>query len=227
MKATLASLFALASKVAQSELMKYLFEIFIVFLGVYLAFLLTDYQESLRERDIRVQHYESLALELRLLANVLKFEENKLHAHMKVVEEINQGNRPRIPPSDLLFVYTGSLVESAFNSRHFEALDSDIVREIIQGSFGLKLLEEQIDSFNKKATVLLPTLANHEQCCYGEDGQLLNHWQWYPRIVQEIYELNQQAYKGITENAIPDLRENIRKMRNLPPTESSTTQARR
>lgn len=74
MKATLASLFALASKVAQSELMKYLFEIFIVFLGVYLAFLLTDYQESLRERDIRVQHYESLTLELRMVANMLKIE---------------------------------------------------------------------------------------------------------------------------------------------------------
>ena len=222
MKATLASLFALASKVAQSELMKYLFEIFIVFLGVYLAFLLTDYQESLRERDIRVQHYESLALELRMVANMLKLEEEKLHAHMKVVEEINQGNRPRIPPSDLLFVYTGALVDSAFNSRHFEALDSDIIREIVQGSFGLKLLEKRIDSFNNKATALLPTLVNHEDCCYGEDGQLLDHWQWYPSLVQKIYELNQQAYEGITENAIPDLRENIRQMRNLPSSDPST-----
>lgn len=140
------------------------------------------------------------------------------------MEEINQRNQPRIPPSDLLFVYTGSLVESAFNSRHFEALDSEIIREIILGSFGLKLLEEQIDSFNEKANALLPTLANHEECCYSEDGQLLDHWQWYPSLVRNIYQLNQQAYEGITKNAIPDLREYIRQMRNLPPSDPSSTE---
>ncbi|MYF01469.1 MAG: hypothetical protein F4227_00380, partial [Gammaproteobacteria bacterium] len=113
-----------------------MFEFFIVFLGVYLAFLLTGFQEDVRERDIRVQHYENFVIELGTLAEMLKLEKPKLDKHMKVVEEIARGNRPNIPPSDLFFVYSASIRDAAFNSRHFEALDSDIVRQIIDGSFG-------------------------------------------------------------------------------------------
>lgn len=222
MKAPLASSLALVSKIAQLEVVKYLFEIIIVFLGVYLAFLLTDFQDAARERDIRVQHYESLALELQVLAQSLEFEEEKLREHMKVVDEIDQGKRPRIPPSDLLYIYTGSVRDAAFNSRHFEALDSDIVQNIIRGSFGLSMLEKKIQSFNDKSNALLPILVTNEDCCYGEDGRLLTHWQWYPRLITEIYNLNQEARKGITNQAIPDLQESIRQMRNLAPNDSAT-----
>ena len=60
-----------------------------------------------------------------------------------------------IPPSDLLFYYHGSIREAVFNSRRFEALDSEIVRNIMHGSFGLLMLEKQIESFNEKSTSLL------------------------------------------------------------------------
>lgn len=224
MKAPLASTLALVSKITQLEVVKYLFEIIIVFLGVYLAFLLTDIQESVRERDIRVQHYESLALELHVLAQSLEFEEEKLRKHLRVVNEINQGKSPQIPPSDLLYTYTGSVRDAAFNSRHFEALDSDIVQNIIRGSFGLSMLEKQIQSFNEKSNALLPVFVANEDCCYDEDGQLLDHWQWYPRLITDIYNLNQAAREGITNQAIPDLQESIRQMRNLPPTKPQDSQ---
>ena len=204
--------------------MKYLFEIIIVFLGVYLAFLLTDFQDAVRERDIRVQHYESLALELQVLASNLEFEEVKLREHLRVVEEIDQGKRPQIPPSDLLFIYTGSVRDAAFNSRHFEALDSNIVQNIIHGSFGLSMLEELVESFNHQSNALLPVLATNEDCCYDEDGKLLKHWQWYPRLITDIYNLNQAAREGITNQAIPDLQESIKQMRNLPPSDSKDLQ---
>ena len=222
MKALLTSVMAVASKVFQSDWIKYVFELFVVFLGVYLAFLFTDFQEASRERDIRVQHYESLVLELQVLVQSLRVEEEKLIAHMKVVDDIAQGKRPKIPPSNLLFVYPGSLRDAAFNSRHFEALDSEIVNQIIQGSRGLQWLEKSIESFNDKSHALLPLLANEEDCCYGEDGQLLDHWQWYPQLVQEIHQMIQIASIGIVERAIPDLQENIGRMRRLPPLEPTS-----
>ena len=222
MKAVLASALVLIGKVAQLEVTKYLFEILIVFLGVYLAFLLTDYQEAMKERDLRVQHYESLALELQGLAFTLGVEEQKLRAHVHVVEEIDQGKRPRIPSSDLLFVYPGFVRDSAFNSRHFEALDSELVKEIINGSFGLSLLEKQIESFNDQSTALLPIVATNEESCYGEDGQLQAHWQWYPRLVRDIDQMIRNAREGIVNNALPDLRESIRQLRNLTPSESNS-----
>ena len=217
MKAFIASALALVSKVLKLEVFKYLFEFFIVFLGVYLAFVLTDYQEDQRERDIRIRHYENFAVELAALAEMLEFEKIKLDAHMKVVDEIAQGTRPHIPPSDLLFVDATALRDAAFNSRHFEALDSEIVQQIITGSFGVAFLKARVESFNEKSNALLPTLANREECCYDENGQLLDHWQWYPSLVQAIYQLNRVAHDGILNRAIPDLHANIRRIRNLPP----------
>lgn len=151
MKATLASAFAIVSKVAHSELMKYLFELLIVFLGVYLAFLVTDYQEAVKERELRVQHYESLVFELQTLVNYLDFEQQKLRVHLKVLDDIDQGKRPRIPSGNLFFVYPGSVRDAAFNTKLFEALDSDIVQNIIEGSFGLKWLEKEIELFNERS----------------------------------------------------------------------------
>ena len=222
MKAFLASVLALVSKVMNLEVFKYLFEIVVVFLGVYLAFLLADYQEEQRERDIRVQHYESFVFELATLAHLLEMEKVKLAKHVQVVEEIAQGKRPHIPPSDLFFVYTGSLRDAAFNSRHFEALDARIVQQIIDGSFGLAFLAAQVESFNEKSNALLPTLAHREECCYTEDGQLLEHWHWYPSLVTEIFEMNRRAHDGILNRAIPELQANIRRVRNLPPLDATS-----
>ena len=194
-------------------------------MGVYLAFLFTDLQDNARERAIRVQHYQSLSLELSILASTLEIEEQKLLAHMKVVAEIDKGTRPPIPPSDLLYYYHGSVRDAAFNSRHFEALDSEVVRNIIHGSFGLSMLEKQIESFNEKSTALLPVLTTKVECCYDEDGQLLVHWQWYPRLVKDIYRLNQMVHDGITKRAVPDLEESIRQMQGLPPSDSDETRS--
>lgn len=222
MKAFLASVLALVSRVMNLEVFKYLFEIVVVFLGVYLAFLLADYQEEQRERDIRVQHYENLVVELRALSHLLELEQIKLDRHMKVVEEIARGTRPDIPFSDLLFVDSASIRDAAFNSRHFEALDARIVQQIIDGSFGLAFLAALVESFNEKSNVLLPTLAHREECCYTEDGQLLEHWQWYPNLVTEIFEMNRRGHDGILNRAIPELQANIRRIRNLPPLEATS-----
>lgn len=217
MKRIFASAVAIVTRIARTEAMRYLFEVLIVFLGVYLAFLITDHQESNREREIRVQHYESLAGELAVLASILDAEEQKILVHMKIVEDIDQGKRPNIPPSDLLFVYPGSVRDSAFNSKHFESLDPDIVHKIIRGSFGLSLLEQSVESFNAQSFALLPLQATQEECCYDEEGKLLAHWQWYPRLVRDIHTLNRTAREGIIGQAIPDLRESIRKIQGLPP----------
>lgn len=58
--------------------LRYFGEFAIVFVGIYLAFLLTDYQEELRERKVRVKFYENLIREFDSLAGHLELEEQKL-----------------------------------------------------------------------------------------------------------------------------------------------------
>ena len=84
------------------DVARYAVEFIIVFVGVYLAFLLTDYQEELREREVRVKYYESLIQEFRIMIAYLDGEEEKLQKHLVIANEIESGNLVEIPVSDLM-----------------------------------------------------------------------------------------------------------------------------
>ena len=76
--------------------------------------MLTDYQEELREREVRVKYYESLILEFNSLVGHLDIEERKLLKHLAIADEVEQGKRPMIPVSDLLFGFRDGIVSAAF-----------------------------------------------------------------------------------------------------------------
>lgn len=121
------------SKISGSDIARYVLEFVILFVAVYLAFLLTDYQEELREREVRVKYYESLILEFGLLLQHLDNEAFKLEGHLKIIEVIENGKRPFIPISDMNFPFLGGVVDAAFEGRYFEALDRGILRNIVSG----------------------------------------------------------------------------------------------
>ncbi|MGB0495760.1 MAG: hypothetical protein ACPGJI_05330 [Kangiellaceae bacterium] len=54
------------SLLLSSRSKKYFFEFFIVFFGVYLAFVFTDYQEALRDKKIRIKYYNALIQEFEI-----------------------------------------------------------------------------------------------------------------------------------------------------------------
>ena len=184
----------------------YAFEVFIVFLGVYLAFMVTDYQDEIRDRDVRIKYYDSLIFEFRGLIRHLDGEEAKLRRHLAVVEDIEKGNRPHIPASDLHYVYPAAVVAAAWEGRNFESLRTQDLRSIISGTPALTTLEELVRMMNQlSATVLLPAQIQSENCCYRDDGQLREEFAWYPRVVGEIHVLNRELRSVVVEQALPDL----------------------
>lgn len=68
-------------------------ELVVVFVGVYLAFLASDYQEELRDRDVRIKYYEALILEFETLARHLEEEHEKIRRHLAVIGEIEAANQ--------------------------------------------------------------------------------------------------------------------------------------
>ena len=193
------------SKFPWTDVARYIVEFAIVFVGVYLAFLLTDYQEELREREVRVKFYENLILEFTILAKHLDVEEQKLLKHLAIIEEIEQGKRVIIPVSDLTFAFRDGLVNSAFEGRNFEALDNRILNAIVRGRPGLEELDRSIDMLNRLTTELLPIQLTDENCCYLDNGELVPHLEWYPRLTRGIHELNRLMHTLIVEHALPDL----------------------
>ena len=184
----------------------YAFEVFIVFLGVYLAFMVTDYQDEVRDRTVRIKYYDSLIYEFQGLIRHLDGEEAKLRRHLAVVEDIEQGNRPHIPASDLHYVYPAAVVAAAWEGRNFESLRTQDLRSIISGTPALTSLEELVRMLNQlSATVLLPAQIRSENCCYRDDGKLREEFAWYPRLVGEIHALNRELRRVVVEQALPDL----------------------
>ena len=192
-------------RISFAEVLRYSFELLIFFLGVYLAFLLTDYQDELKERAIRVKYYDSLILEFQRLVGHLDEEESKLKAHVKVIDEIEKGNRPFIPTSDLYFIHRGLVVNAAIDGRNFESLDSKIIGNIVMGVPALDMLDQRVSLFNQLSANLPAMQVQGESCCYDSEGALLPQLRWYPRLIGEIHQLNRDLRTVVADIAIPDI----------------------
>ena len=181
-------------------------ELVIVFLGVYLAFLFNNYQERQHERSMQLQYYDSLILEFKVLQFHLEQENGKLQKHLAVVAEIEEGGQPDLLPSDLYYLYRGSVLEAAFSGTNFASLNNHIISNIIGGTPLLETLDETVSQLNQlTATVLLPAQVAATDF-YDEQG-LKAAFSWYPRLIGEIHTTNRNLTMAVGERAIPDLEE--------------------
>ena len=176
-------------------------ELVVVFVGVYLAFLASDYQEELRDRAIRIKYYQSMILEFEALSRHLEQENEKIQQHLAVVAELERGGQPDLAVVDLSYLYRGSVVAAAFDSQNFASLDEGMLANIIQGIPLLELLEDRVERFN---ALLLPIQASGSPV-YDSTGTLLPHLAWYPRLVREIEIANRSLHDVVASRAIPDL----------------------
>ena len=182
-------------------------ELVIVFLGVYLAFLFNGYQERQHERSMQLQYYDSLILEFQVLYAHLDQENGKLQKHLAVVAEIEEGGQPDLLPSDLYYLYRGSVLEAAFDGTNFASLS----KYIIGGTPLLETLEETVTQLNQfTVTVLVPAQITATDF-YDEQG-LKVAFSWYPRLIGEIHTTNRNLSRAVGERAIPTLEEDRDKL---------------
>ena len=187
----------------------YAAELLVVFLGVYLGFLVTDYQEELREREVRAKYYDSLILEFKTLVAHLDAEHSKIERHLAVVAEIEQGGQPDLPHIDLdqsAYGERASVLTAAFAGRNFEALDFGILRNIILGLPGLDMLRARVGRLNElSVSVLEPLRADTTRGFYDVEGSLRPELAWYPRLIGEVDQINRELRAVVAESAIPDI----------------------
>lgn len=193
----------------------YAAELLVVFLGVYLGFLVTDYQEELREREVRAKYYDSLILEFKTLVAHLDAEHSKLERHLAVVAEIEQGGQPDLPHIDLdqsAYGERASVLTAAFTGRNFEALDFGILRNIILGLPGLDMLRARVGRLNELSVAVLEPLRSLQPVesdpghgFYDAEGGLRPELAWYPRLIREIDVVNRELRAVVADSAIPDI----------------------
>ena len=194
-------------KTASSHIPRLFVELAVVFIGVYLAFLLTDYQEELEKGEIRIKFYESLIVELSNVVQHLTEEEQHMLWHTSAVEEMEKGKRPKIPARPLNYSIPGLVLTAAFDSRNFESLNTDTINNVAQLTPVMESLKQKVDTFNSLLVSLLAAQSSDDDCCYDRQGSILDDYIWYPELVMDIYHLNVEIKQIIIESAIPDLQE--------------------
>lgn len=202
----LISLQGAAANFNRSDLWRYGVEFVIVFLSVYLAFVLTDYQEELREQEIQAKYYDNLLIELQNMVIHLDEEEKKLVAHVALLEEIGEGGRPIIPAGKLYHLFDGGVAQAALDGGNFEWLDVGLLENITRTRPLLEALGQSVDMFNRLTASMIPLQLNDGKCCYDSAGQLLPHMHWYPRLVNDMHSLNRGIHKYLVEAAIPEIK---------------------
>ena len=194
-------------KTASSHIPRLFLELAVVFIGVYLAFLLTDYQEELEKQDIRIKFFEGLIVEFDRVVFHLDKEEVNMLPHLSAMEQISKGNQPQVPVHPLYYPVPGKMVTAAFDSRNFESLNTSTIENIVRAAPHMEELHQKINMFNDFLVVHLTAQESNVTCCYDHEGKLFEHYAWYPELIEEIHYLNRYIRNTIIESAIPDLEE--------------------
>ena len=136
------------------------FEIFIVFVGVYGAFLLSNYQQEKREKKLEENFYISFKGELEQVLASLERIESKIAIQIDQIEtaEINSV-RYDIQPLDLFFHESMVITQAGFTENLILRLKPPIVVSLA-GSFdivqNLQLRTQELDRISKELFISKP-----------------------------------------------------------------------
>ena len=186
----------------------FLFELVIVFIGVYGAFELNNYQQGQRELKIRENYFISFQSELSKLIFDMK-EVKKL-----VDEELGQldtydasnGNQAFIPIY-LSFQESLLITQAGFNDDVFVQLDPSLASSLTGGYDFVKMLQAGVDNYNQAASSNLYGLVWSD--LMNRNGQLKPQFQWYRNNLNLIRINFENVISMMSNQALPAVQEII------------------
>jgi len=186
----------------------FLFELVIVFIGVYGAFELNNYQQGQRELKIRENYFISFQSELSKLIFDMK-EVKKL-----VDEELGQldtydasnGNQAFIPIY-LSFQESLLITQAGFNDDVFVQLDPSLASSLTGGYDFVKMLQAGVDNYNQAASSNLYGLVWSD--LMDRNGQLKPQFQWYRNNLNLIRINFENVISMMSNQALPAVQEII------------------
>lgn len=192
-------------RLATRKYRKILLELFIVFLGVYLAFQLNNYKES-READRLQRNYYDIMLN-ELNSNLYEISSSKKTIDTYLVNlktNISDAKDPRIRPLLTVNLDNNMLaLKSAFENGHFENLDARYISNLSLGSNLLTRVAKSISRYNDSVSDLLAT-NNWDNDLLYKNHQLKSKYEWLITDLESISEFLGDLEGAIKHGAIPD-----------------------
>ncbi len=159
---------------------RFLFELFIVFIGVYGAFELNNLQQRNREQKIKENYFISFGAELEQLTGSIRSTERALSREIKELEQYSDTLRSQpFYPLTISFKESLLITQAGFNSDVFVQLSRDLASSLTGGYDFVKSLEEKTARFNMLGQSKLLGLTWGD--LFDNRGVLKTEYQWYQR----------------------------------------------
>ena len=177
---------------------RFLFELFIVFIGVYGAFVLNNYQQREREQKIRESYFVSFRSELRQLIGSIRQTENRINNEIEALEKYTDSLKKQpFFPLTLNFKQSLLITQAGFNDDVFIQLSQDLALSLTGGYDFVKSLEQRAERFNALSQNKLSGLSWGD--LFDSQGKLKTEHQWYRREL-DILKANFERVGSMMEN---------------------------
>lgn len=157
---------------------RFIFELFIVFIGVYGAFELNRYQQNKRENTIKQNYFITFNSELRKLIADIRNAEKSVVTEMQELESYHDSiaERPFIP-AFVSFRQSLLITQAGFNDDVFVQLDPSLASSLTGGYDYVKSLENMVDVFNQTSASKLSGLLWKD--LFDRNNNLKDEFFWY------------------------------------------------
>ncbi len=180
----------------------FLFELIIVFVGVYGAFELNRYQEHQREEKIKLNYFNSFQSELVKLSY-------DIHAIQKLINKkihdldsaLASGGQPKLEPLRIYFGAQMLITKAGFNDDVFTQMSSELSSSLSGGYDHVQAVSQLTNEFNQACMIHL--LSNEPIAFYDSQGKLKPQFDWYLKGLRDLKFYFDRLDGMISQGAIP------------------------
>ena len=159
---------------------RFLFELFIVFIGVYGAFELNRYQQVQREEAIREKYFITFKSELKKLIASIRQVERSIDKELAELENYNDTlKNESFYPNNVVFNESLLITQAGLNEDVFVQLSPDLAASLIGGYDYVKSLEIIASQYNEMVNNKLIGLTWKD--IFNNDYYIKQEYDWYPR----------------------------------------------
>ena len=164
---------------------RFIFELFIVFIGVYGAFELNRYQEAQREQKIREKYFITFRSELTKLIGSIRSADKAAIEELEEIKNYNDSLKNKaFYPKTIIFNESLLITQAGLNADVFVQLSPDLAASLIGGFDYVKSLELLVNDFNRITKDRLYGLKWGD--LFDRDNQLKSEFLWYQNQLELI-----------------------------------------
>ena len=190
---------------------KLLLELFIVFLGVYLAFQLNNYKENIALNKLKNNYYTLILSEFQANLREISYAENGIKDYLnKLKSDIVEKETPKIKSLKSIDLENNMLVlKSAFENGYLENINPKYISNLSIGSNSLTRVSKLIDKYNYSIDNVLKENNWNKELFYNEDKELKDEYKWIIDDLEFIQEYLKQLKNAFENGAIPETKKLI------------------